>query len=86
LATSSGTSSPRVEDVKKSCTLERPSSTFEEYAQLLEKVTGKSWTQVVRTKEESEASMKANPWTTAPLLIAAFQRRQSSERHLVMAN
>jgi nucleoside-diphosphate-sugar epimerase len=36
--------------------------TYEEFAQLLEKVTGSAWKRVTRSKAESEAMVKANPY------------------------
>ena len=36
--------------------------TYEEFAQLLEKVTGSAWKRVIRPKAESEAVVRSNPY------------------------
>lgn len=52
--------------------------TFEEYAQLLEKVTNQKWTRVVRTKEESEAAAASAEFF--PKMIATFELAEATDK------
>lgn len=47
------------------------SPSYEEFAQMLERVTGESWTRVVRSKAESEAALKAPGFFAS--IIARFE-------------
>jgi hypothetical protein len=56
--------------------------TYEEYANLLEKVTGKPWTRVVRTTAETEALAAASPFP----IVEAFELYIGSPRDGVVPN